>query len=266
MDNRPIGIFDSGLGGLTAMRALRRVLPEENIIYFADTARMPYGAWPAVTLRRMAAQDLDFVASHGVKCILAACGTVSSTARDVLSGYRVKTFNVLESTVREAAECPDEPIGVIATVASINSGAFKNALGRACPGREVIPVACPAFVPLIESGKSDPSDGELKQAVEEYLRPIKQRGASSLILGCTHYGIIERAIRAYLGDGVRIIEAADCAARELADWLRNSDMTGGTGEESFFTTGRAEDFTALSSVFLGRAPRSAVLHVPELEA
>ena len=103
MDTRPIGIFDSGLGGLTALRALRKELPHENIVYFADTARMPYGARPAEELRRMARQDLDFVASKGVKCILAACGTVSSTAPDVLEGYEIRSFNVISATVREAA-------------------------------------------------------------------------------------------------------------------------------------------------------------------
>ena len=265
MDDRPIGFFDSGLGGLTAVRALRRMLPDENIIYFGDTARMPYGARPAEQLRVMARQDLDFVAARGVKCILAACGTVSSTAPDVLRGYALRTFDVLSSTVREAAKYPEKPIGVIATAACINSGAFQRALAAACPGTEIVAVACPAFVPLIESGHFDPDDAALQAAVAEYLAPIRNAGAATLILGCTHYGLIEEAIRRFMGGEVRMVEAAACAARELADWLRKEELCGGTGEEHFCTSGSAEDFTRLAAVFLGRAPRRAVEHVPEME-
>ena len=265
MDIRPIGIFDSGLGGLTAIRALRKELPHENIVYFADTARMPYGARPAEELRRMARQDLDFVASKGVKCILAACGTVSSTAPDVLAGYEIRTFNVISATVREAVKHADSPIGVIATAASIRSGGFQRELEKACPGAEIVPVACPAFVPLIESGKYAPDDAELRAAVAEYLTPIRQRGAGSLILGCTHYGLIERAIRDFLGEETVLIEAAACAARETAAYLRENELCGTAGEERFFTSGSAEEFTSHASLFLGRAPRSAVRHVPAME-
>ena len=265
MDIRPIGIFDSGLGGLTAIRALRKELPHENIVYFADTARMPYGARPAEELRRMARQDLDFVASKGVKCILAACGTVSSTAPDVLEGYEIRTFNVISATVREAAKHAEKPIGVIATAASIRSGGFQRSLEAACPGAEIIPVACPAFVPLIESGKYSPDDAELRAAVAEYLGPIRERGAGSLILGCTHYGLIEQAIRAFLGDEVILTEASACAARELADYLRGQEGCGTGGDEQFFTSGSAEEFTSHASLFLGRAPRTAVRHVPAME-
>ncbi len=265
MDNRPIGFFDSGLGGLTAVKALRRILPDENIIYFGDTARMPYGSRPVPMLRVMARQDLDFVAERGVKCILAACGTVSSNAPDVLGSYPVRTFDVLSSTVRETARSADGPVGVIATAACISSGAFQNALAAACPGIEVVAVACPDFVPLIESGHFSPDDALLAAAVEKYLRPIREAGARSLILGCTHYGLIEAAIRRCMGAETLMIEASACAARELADWLREKDLCGGEGEERFFTSGSAEDFARLSAVFLGREPRTAVRHVAEME-
>ncbi len=265
MDNRPIGFFDSGLGGLTAVRALRRMLPDENIIYFGDTARMPYGSRSAEQLRVMARQDLDFVAARGVKCILAACGTVSSTAPDVLRGYELRTFDVLSSTVREASKFPRKPIGVIATEACIKSGAFQKALASACPGTEVVAVACPDFVPLIESGHYAPDDPSLQRSVEEYLAPIKAAGAGSLILGCTHYGLIEEAIRRSMGRRIHMVEASACAARELSDWLKNRDLCGGSGEERFCTSGSAEEFARLSAVFLGREIRGEVEHVPEME-
>jgi glutamate racemase len=266
MDNRPIGFFDSGLGGLTAVRALRRILPDENIIYFGDTARMPYGPRPAQQLRVMARQDLDFVAARGVKCILAACGTVSSNAPDVLAAYPVRSFDVLSSTVRETARTVRGPVGVIATAACIRSGAFQRALAAACPENEVVAVACPAFVPLIESGRFSPDDEALRAAVAEYLAPIREKGAAALILGCTHYGLIEEAIRRFLGEGPRLIEAAACAAGELAGWLKENDLCGGAGEEHFCTSGSAEDFARLSAVFLGRPPHGAVEQVPEMEA
>ena len=265
MDNRPIGFFDSGLGGLTAVKALRRVLPDENIIYFGDTARMPYGARPASQLRVMARQDLDFVASGGVKAILAACGTVSSTAPDVLAAYPVRSFDVLSSTVREAARLADGPDGVIATAACIASGAFQRGLAAARPDLEVFAAACPAFVPLIESGHYDSDDPALRAAVAEYLAPLRAAGVRSLILGCTHYGLIEEAIRRFMGAGLRLIEASDCAARELADWLGKEGLCGGSGEERYYTSGSTEDFERLSTVFLGGAPRGAVLQAPVME-
>jgi glutamate racemase len=190
---------------------------------------------------------------------------VSSTAPDILGGYEIRTFNVITATVREAAKHAQKPVGVIATAASIRSGGFQKALEAACPGVEVVPVACPAFVPLIESGKYDPADAELRAAVAEYLTPIRARGAGSLILGCTHYGLIEQAIRDYLGDGVLLIGAADCAAHELADYLRENDLCGTAGEERFFTSGSAEEFTSHASLFLGRPPRTVVRHVPAME-
>lgn len=265
MDQRPIGFFDSGLGGLTAVRALRRILPDENIIYFGDTARMPYGARTAKQLRVMARQDLDFVASKGVKAVLAACGTVSSTAPDVLAAYPVRSFDVISSTVREAARSAEGPIGVIATAACIAGGAFHRGLAAACPHKEVVAAACPAFVPLIESGHYGPDDEALRAAVAEYLAPLRDKGVCSLIFGCTHYGLIEEAIRRFMGEGLHTIEASACAARELSDWLRREDLCGGTGEERFFTSGSAEEFARLSAVFLGRAPQGAVEHVDEME-
>ena len=265
MDARPIGFFDSGLGGLTAVRALRKILPDENIIYFGDTARMPYGSRPVRQLRVMARQDLDLVAGRGAKCILAACGTVSSTAPDVLAGYPLRTFDVLSSTVRETAKQPLRSVGVIATAACIGSGAFQTALAAARPDLEVSAAACPAFVPLIESGHFDPDDEALRAAVEEYLSPLREKGVEALILGCTHYGLIGEAIRRFMGGEVRMIEAASCAAQELAAWLQREDLCGGTGEERFFTSGSAEDFERLSAVFLGRAPRGEVAHLPAME-
>ena len=170
MDNRPIGIFDSGLGGLTALRAFRELMPGEDIIYFGDTGRVPYGSRPAGQLRVMAQQDLAFLADRGVKAIIAACGTVSSIAPELLAGYKLPTVGVVQAGAQALSKRGGSaPLGVIATVASINSGAYQRALAELCPQREVIAVACPEFVPLIESGHSAPDDALVRAAVERQL-------------------------------------------------------------------------------------------------
>ena len=266
MDNRPIGIFDSGLGGLTAAKALRELLPNEDIIYFADSGRCPYGPRPASQLRRMAVQDMDFTAARGVKAIIAACGTVSSNAPDLLDGYRLPVFGVLKAGVAEMSRTEGAaPLGVIATEASIKSGSFARALGALCPGREILSIACPEFVPLIERGFGS-GDGEVAAAVERALGPLKAAGAAALLLACTHYGIIGEAISAYLGAGTRIVGAADCAARQLRDYLVENGLTGGSGRESYYTSGSPEEFSRMAALFLGRALGAQALRVPVMEA
>lgn len=266
MDNRPIGIFDSGLGGLTAVKALRKLLPDENIVYFADSGRVPYGPRPVSQLRRMAVQDMDFAASKGAKAIIAACGTVSSNAPDLLDGYPVPVFGVLRSAVRAMSYVPgDRPLGVIATEASIKSGAFYRALQPVCHGREILCVPCPAFVPLIESGHSAPEDGLVQEAVEKYLHPMREAGVSAILLGCTHFGIIGRAIGNFMGRDTQLIDAADCAAAELAEHLIRTGMTGGSGETRYYTSGDPREFSALAATFLGHTLESPVEPVPVME-
>ena len=197
MDHRPIGIFDSGLGGLTALAVLHRLLPNEKIIYFGDTARVPYGTKSIAELRIMAQQNLELLDGYGVKAILAACGTVSSIAPDVLKEYPLPVFNVVDAPVGEIAKLKDDaPIGIIATQASIRSCVFEKKVAAVCPGREIIPVACQDFVRLIESGHTDSDDEEVRKSVRGYLEPMKRRGVGTLLLGCTHFGFLADAFRA----------------------------------------------------------------------
>ncbi len=252
LNDKAIGVFDSGLGGLTAVRAIRALLPEENIVYFADTGRNPYGGRAAEQLRIMARQDLDFVASFSVKTILAACGTVSSTAPELLEAYPVKTFGVLKSAILEMSRVPgDAPLAVIATEASIRAGSFRRALSALCPGREVIALACPEFVPLIESGHVSRNDDRLCRAVEKALSPLKGTGLAALLLGCTHYGIIDGAISDYLGASVALVSASDCAARDVRDYIRAAGIGGGSGQLRCYTSGSPAEFEAAASAFLG---------------
>ncbi len=266
MDLRPVGIFDSGLGGLTVAKALRELMPEESFVYFGDTGRMPYGPRPAEQLRRMAVQNMEFVASFGVKAIIAACGTVSSTAPDLLESFRLPVFGVLKAGVRALAAVPgDEPVAVIATEASIKSGAYARAFQQAAPGRELICVACPAFVPLIESGHNSPEDRELRAAAETYLSPIREAGAAALLLGCTHYGIIEETVGRVLGPETELISAAGCAARDLRDYLAARGLEGGGSREDYYTSGSVERFNEEAAAFLGWSVEGRVRQVPVMD-
>ena len=266
MDCRPIGIFDSGLGGLTAVIALRKLLPDENIIYFGDTARMPYGTKSVSALRKIAGQDLELVAGHDVKAIIAACGTVSSTAPDILAGFRIPVFNVVDSPVKKIAgiHC-DAPIGVIATEASIGSGFFANRLSAVCPGRKIIARSCQDFVRLIENGHTDSSDPEVRECVREKLLPLKEAGVSSLLLGCTHFGFLSEAISEYMGANAELISASECAVESVCGYLMRNSLSGGSGEISFITSGDRELFIRLSSRLLGydTAPYTVHAEIPD---
>lgn len=252
MDNRPIGIFDSGFGGLTAVRALRRLCPEENIVFFADNGRAPYGGRPVSQLRYMAGQNLALAAQSGAKVIFAACGTLSSNAADILAAYPVPAFGVLEGAVAEIArEESKAPIGFIATQATVRSGAFERALRAACPGRELLSAPCPDFVPLIESGCVAREDPALRAAVARSLAPLREAGVGTLLLGCTHYGLIADALQDYLGAEARLVDASFCGAAYLKDYLDRHGLRGGEGKLRCLTSGDPALFRRLAPLFLG---------------
>ena len=266
MDNRPIGVFDSGLGGLTAVQALRELLPDENIIYFGDTARMPYGTKSVKALRQMAQQDMEFLDSLGVKAIIAACGTVSSTAADVLSSFHLPVFNVVDSSVHAMAAVPGSaPLGIIATSASIKSRVFKNRISHKCPGRAVIALPCQDFVELIESGHSSAKDPVVRRSVAKNLTPLAENGVCALLLGCTHFGYLSQAIHNYLGEDVQLISASRCAAESLKSYLSAQKMTGGSGETLYYTSGSCEEFTEHASRLLGCSIAGQVRSIAPME-
>ena len=264
MDNRPIGIYDSGIGGLTGLKALRRLLPGEDLVFFADTGRMPYGPRPQAELCRIAQQDMDFLASFGVKAILAACGTISSAARPALESYPVPAFGVLAPAVEAMAALPGvRPLAVIATAASIESGQFTEPLRQRCPGREIIGLACPEFAPMIEAGHIDRFDPVLTEAAARALEPLRGREPDAVLLGCTHYGIIEDAIRDCLGD-VPLLSAADCGARALRDRLVRDGLCADreAGAARFFVSCETAHFDAFASRYLEMGPVRAAEVAP----
>ena len=255
MDTRPIGVFDSGLGGLTAVRVLRRILPEEDLIYFGDTARVPYGGRSRETLLRYARQDMRFLRSFDLKAVLIACGTVSTTSLEILQQENdLPIVGVVESTCRRClAVTKKRRVGMIATLASVRSGAYETALRRLDPGVEVFCQPCPLFVPLVENGRVRPGDVVIETVAREYLTPLLEWGADTLILGCTHYPLLEEVIARACGRSVTLVSAGEESAFELKRLLTAQGLRapeGRRGEAEFYVSDRAEDFENMASIFL----------------
>lgn len=262
MDNRPIGVFDSGLGGLTVVRQLLRELPGEDIVYFGDTGRVPYGNRSREIIEKYARQDCRFLMGMDVKMIIAACGTVSSSAPHVLGELGLPAIGVVEPTADAAvAATRNKRIGVIGTAATIRSGAFLDRIHRADPSIQVLAEACPLFVPLVESGWIGREDPVTRPAVERYLRPLRDAGIDTLILGCTHFPLLEPLIADYLGEGVTLIDAGQQAAMACARRLRADDalnLTRKAGECRYFVSDQPEGFSRVAAMFLGREVEAAV--------
>lgn len=257
MDLRPIGVFDSGLGGLTTVRQLMKILPNESIIYFGDTGRVPYGGRSVDTIQKYARQDVNFLTSNNVKALIVACNTADTTAGAVLKReFDVRIFGVVEpSAVKAAKTTKNNRIGLIGTVATKRSGAYEKIIGAVNPRAEVRSVACPLFVPLVENGKTRPGDVVIETVTAEYLKPLKDWGCDILMLGCTHYPLLEEVIGRYMGPGVRLINSGVEAAQVVKDWLSERDMLsdpGGLAQYSYFVSDSTEGFTELASGFLER--------------
>ena len=255
MDNRPIGVFDSGLGGLTAVRALRRALPEEDLIYFGDTARVPYGGRSRETLLHYARQDVRFLRTHDLKAILIACGTISTTALSALQTENdVPVVGVVEPACRRAVSVTRSgKVGLIATLASVRSGAYEAKIAELDHTVEVISHPCPLFVPLVENGRIHRGDIVVETVAREYLEPLQKAGVDTLILGCTHYPLLEEIIGNIMGPEVTLVSAGEESADELRRLLDAQDLrTGKTapGDAEFCVSDRAEDFDRIASLFL----------------
>ena len=255
MDIRPIGVFDSGLGGLTAVRSLRKILPEEDLIYFGDTSRVPYGGRSRETILKYARQDIRFLRSFDLKAILIACGTVSTTSLPTLRAENdLPMVGVVEPTcARAAAVTKNKRVGIIATQASVRAGAYKETLAMLDGDIEVFAKACPLFVPLVENGRFRTGDVVIETIAREYLEPMRQTGIDTLILGCTHYPLLTEIIADVMGPDVELVSAGEESAFELkrmlkAQELRNSESL--QGEATYYVSDRVESFEETASWFL----------------
>jgi glutamate racemase len=252
---KPIGVFDSGIGGLTVVHALTKHLPHENIIYFGDTARVPYGPKSAQTVREYAGQDTDFLVSKDVKMIVIACNTVSAVALDVVMKHaKVPVVGViLPGAAAAAAASKKKRIGIIGTSATVNSKAYANALRQLDNEVEVFAQACPLFVPLAEEGWTHHHVTEL--VAKEYLFPLKVEKIDTLILGCTHYPLLRDAIKKAVNGNVTLIDSGEATALEVERVLDEKALRNPSKLKphlQFFVSDVPTKFLEIGERFLGQ--------------
>jgi len=261
MDNRPIGVFDSGLGGLTAVRHLRDLLPNENIVYFGDTGRVPYGTRSRDTIRRYAAEDCHLLLQHNVKFIIAACGTVSSVAQDILSDLPVPAIGVVTPTAQAAVSATKNgKIGILGTSATVRSASFEQAVKAIDPAINVTATPCPLFVSLVESGWIQPGDPVAVPMVHRYLTEVKAADVDTLILGCTHFPLLAPIIQQELGNHVTLIDSGRETAALCARILQEKDQLADreTGYTKYYVSDQPEGFSQVAEIFLGQSVEQAV--------
>lgn len=255
MDNRPIGIFDSGLGGLTCVREVLDILPHEDIIYFGDTGRVPYGTRSRETIVKYTGQDIRFLRSFDIKFIIIACGTASSAVLPhITQEFDTEICGVVEPAARRAAECTKNgKIAVLGTPRTVSIGKYRDEITKHNPRIQVFQQACPLFVPIVENGHT--TDKLAQLVMEEYLPSVKAFGADTVILGCTHYPLLADVIKKYLGSGVALIDSGACAADYVKRQLTRKNMLCGReqrGKTQYFVSDSIEGFEELGGMFLQR--------------
>jgi glutamate racemase len=258
MTNReaPIGIFDSGVGGLTVFRALERRLPNESLIYLGDTARVPYGTRSKETIERYALEDARFIESKNVKAIVIACNTASALASNLLrEASSVPVLGVIRPGSQEAIlRTKNRRIGLIATEATVASGAYERTMRAMQDDVEIMARACPLFVPLAEEGWAE--HAVTSQVAEEYLKDLIDSRIDTLVLGCTHYPILRKVIQRVMGEAVTLIDSGEAVADVVAKMLEEKNLMRASAEprsESFYVTDSAARFRRVAEIFLGRS-------------
>jgi glutamate racemase len=254
MSSAPIGIFDSGVGGLTVARAILDQLPNESTLYIGDTARGPYGPRPLAEVRDFALETLDFLVEQGVKALVIACNTASAAMlRDARERYSIPVIEVIQPAVRRAvAATRSGRVGVIGTRATIESRAYLDAFAAA-PQLTIQSIACPLFVEYVERGET--SGEAITKVAREYLKPMIDADIDTLVLGCTHYPLLTGVISYVMGNGVSLVSSAEETAKDLYRVLVENDLLRGSSESAsthkFLATGDARAFESLARRFLG---------------
>jgi glutamate racemase len=255
-----IGVFDSGVGGLTVAQQLTQALPREHLIYFGDTARYPYGTKSAETVRAYALENAEFLVDKGIKMLVVACNTVAAVALDLLrSRFDIPVIGVVEPGAAAAVRATrGRKVGVIGTEGTISSGAYTRALRALQPSLEIYTRACPLFVPLAEEGWVD--NDVARRVASLYLNSLKRSGIDTLVLGCTHYPLLADVIQAVVGEGVRLVDSARTTAVAAGRELRHLGLArrSGTGSVTFFVSDVPDRFIKVGSRFMGQKVESAV--------
>ncbi|WP_404329467.1 glutamate racemase [Mesobacillus maritimus] len=253
--NRPIGIIDSGVGGLTVAKEVMRQLPHEQIVYLGDTARCPYGPRTPEEVLRFTWEITQFLMEKQIKMLVIACNTATAVAlEEIRSELRIPVLGVIHPGARTAIKnTVNYQIGIIGTEGTVKSGAYEQALKSIYRKTNVVSLACPKFVPLVESGEYDGLVAE--RVVAETLAPLKNQELDTLILGCTHYPLLEPLIKRFMGDSVNVISSGEETAREVSTILHHNGILNTTGEEpnhEFYTTGSKKIFSEIASQWLER--------------
>lgn len=254
MKNKAIGVFDSGIGGLTVYKALKEKLPRERVIYLGDTARVPYGSKSADTIIKFSEGNTLFLLTRNVKIIVVACNSSSAYALTYLQEkFDIPIIGVIKPGAEAAINRFRKKIGVIGTTATIKSGAYEKAIRQKEPGAEIVSKDCPLFVPLVEEGWLKHHVTRL--VIEEYLKPLAEQHIDTLVLGCTHYPVLKPLIHDVLGDGVQLVDSALTTAEEVAsllkslNWLKKEEQA---ADDEFYVTDSPERFRSVGEIFLDR--------------
>lgn len=265
MNKKPIGVFDSGLGGLTCVKEMKRLLPHEDIVYFGDTGRVPYGGRSREIITEYTRQDANFLLSQDVKLIIAACGTASSVVPDLGARLPVPYTGVVAPTsLAAAAATRNGKIGIIGTSATIKSGSYRRELEQIRPGVTLYETECPLFVPLAENGFLDPEDDIPRLVAERYLTGLRAAGVDTLILGCTHYPLLTRVISRVMGEQVTLVNSGKETAVHAARLLQENGMLNHREEEGaarFFVSDSTEGFESIAARFLGQDMKGSVSRI-----
>lgn len=254
MNQKAIGVFDSGIGGLTVYQTLKKKMPEEKVVYLGDTARLPYGSKSSDTIVRYSEENASFLMGKNVKIIVIACNSSSSFALPHLQDkLDIPVIGVINPGAEAAVRGNPKKIGVIGTTATINSGAYEKTIATLNPEMVIISKACPLFVPLVEEGWLDHQVTRL--VIAEYLLPLKEQGIDRLVLGCTHYPVLKTAISGVIGEEIELIDSALTTAEKVFSiltslgWLRDSEKR---PEDEFYATDFPERFRKIGEIFLKR--------------
>ncbi|HOQ09481.1 MAG TPA: glutamate racemase [Syntrophomonadaceae bacterium] len=254
MNKQPVGVLDSGVGGLTVVKTMLAELPNEDFIYFGDTAHLPYGNKTPEQLMTYARSIMAFFGRFPVKAVVVACGTHSSvTLQHIINDYPVPMLGVVKGAARSAvAATSNGRIGVVATQATVNSGTFTREIKALCSDCTVVEMACPKFVPLVEAGKLDDSD--TRGAVKEYIGPLMDQGIDTLVLGCTHYPFLAPVIAEFTGSQVTLVDPSHATVDELKQVLLNRALAREVNENpqrQFYVSGNQESFFTVGKLLIG---------------
>lgn len=255
MDKRPIGIFDSGLGGLSTVRAMKKLLPNEDIVYFGDTGRVPYGTRSNETIETYTAQDIKFLRSFDCKMIVVACGTVSTVAADIIEDLSEPATGIAKPSAAAAVKATkNKVIGLIATSATVNSGIFAKEINKLDSEAKIVATACPLLVSLVENNWIDIDDEVTNAAVKRYLTDILEAGADTIILGCTHFPILAPIVQKIAGDSVTLIDSGLEEARYVKSVLESNNISNDSshiGEQQYFVSDKTQNFCTVANILLG---------------